>query len=79
MKAAPGVQPWTDNISHGELIREGYDEMMSVDPHRLRFLFQGMWQKDKAGKQYGAFSWRIGILTPVSDTGGDRTQKSGSR
>jgi len=31
----------------------------------LRFVVQGMMEKDKAGKGYGQFPWRIGILTPV--------------
>lgn len=66
IRPATGVQPWTDNVSHGELIRDGYDETLTVDPDNLRFLFQGMWDKDKSGKGYGRFQWRIGMLTPVS-------------
>ncbi len=69
VRPAKGVEPWTDNVSHGELIREGNDQTMTVDPNNLRFVFQGMWDKDKAGKGYGQFSWRIGMLTPVSDPG----------
>ena len=65
IRPAKGVTPWTDNVSHGELIRDGVDQTMTVDPANLRFVFQGMFEKDKAGKGYGAFSWRIGILTPV--------------
>jgi len=66
IRPAAGVEPWTDNISHGELIRDGYDETLTVDPGNLRFIFQGMWDKDKSGKDYGQFQWRIGMLTPVS-------------
>lgn len=66
IRPAPGVEPWTDNISHGELIRDGYDETLTVDPGNLRFIFQGMWDKDKSGKGYGQFQWRIGMLTPAS-------------
>ena len=66
VRPAAGVEPWTDNISHGELIRDGYDETLTVDPDNLRFIFQGMWDKDKSGKGYGQFQWRIGMLTPVS-------------
>jgi hypothetical protein len=66
IRPAPGVQPWTDNISHGELLRDGYDETLTVDPGKLRFLFQGMWDKDKAGTSYGQFQWRLGMLTPVA-------------
>ena len=66
IRPAAGVEPWTDNVSHGELIREGCDETMTIDPARLRFVFQGMWDKHKTGKKYGQFQWRIGMLTPVS-------------
>jgi hypothetical protein len=60
------VEPWTDNISHGELIRDGCDETLTVDPQNLQFLFQGMWDKDKSSKGYGQFQWRIGLLKPVA-------------
>jgi hypothetical protein len=63
---APGVEPWTDNVSHGELIRDGYDQRLVVDPDHLRFVFQGMLDRDKDGKGYGQFSWRIGMLAPVA-------------
>lgn len=62
-----GVEPWTDNVSHGELVRAGYDETLVVDPAFWRFVFQGMREKDKAGVGYGGFSWRIGLLTPDDD------------
>jgi hypothetical protein len=65
IRPAAGVAAWTDNVSHGELIREGVDEKMVVDPNNLRFIFQGMFEKDKGGKSYGQFQWRIGMLTPV--------------
>lgn len=55
---------WTDNISHGELIRSGYDQTLTVDPDSWTFLFQGMLQADKRGQAYGQFSWRLGLLTP---------------
>ncbi len=59
------VQPWTDNISHGEIIRDGIDQTLTIDPNNMRFLFQGMWEKDKSGKGYGAWNWKLGLLTPV--------------
>ncbi|MBL7218702.1 MAG: hypothetical protein ISS69_01190 [Phycisphaerae bacterium] len=65
IRPADGVAAWTDNISHGELIRKGYDQTLLVDPKNLRFIFQGALQKEKAGKNYGAIPWRIGMLTPV--------------
>ena len=51
--------------SHGELIRDGHDQTLTVDPAELKLLFQGMWDKDKAGNSYGQFPWRIGLLTPA--------------
>lgn len=68
IRPAYGIDPWTDNISHGELIRDGYDQNLIVDPSNLLFIFQGMWDKDKSGKNYGQFQWRIGMLRPVSTT-----------
>lgn len=68
IRAAEGVASWTDNISHGELIRASNDQTLTVDPHNLKFVFQGMLDKHKSGNAYGQFQWRIGMLTPV-DTG----------
>ncbi|MBN2473381.1 MAG: hypothetical protein JXB62_02140 [Pirellulales bacterium] len=65
IRPAGGVQPWTDNVSHGELIRDGYDQTLTVDPGNLRFVFQGMLEQNKSGKAYGQFSWRIGMLKPA--------------
>jgi hypothetical protein len=53
---------WTDSFSHGELIRTGYDEKMEVDPHRPRFLIQGVLDSEKKDKPYGQYPWRIGLL-----------------
>lgn len=67
IRPGPGVPSWTDNVSHGELIRHGCDQTLTVDPEDLRFIFQGMLDAHKSGKGYGQFQWRIGMLTPVSD------------
>lgn len=65
VRPAPGVPAWTDNVSHGELIREGCDQSMTIDPQNLQFLFQGMLERDKSNKGYGQFEWSLGLLTPV--------------
>jgi hypothetical protein len=65
IRPAKGVEPWTDNVSHGELVREGIDQTMMIDPADLRFVFQGMLEEDKSGRGYGQFPWRIGMLTPA--------------
>jgi hypothetical protein len=57
---------WTDNISHGELIRDSNDETLTIDPAHLQFLIQGVSDKDKAGKAYGLIPWKLGLLTRVT-------------
>lgn len=65
-------QRWTDVISHGELLRAGYNEKLEVEPENLRFLFQGVTNKGRAGKNYGQIPWRLGILEPVARRTGGR-------
>jgi hypothetical protein len=53
---------WTDSFSHGELLRDGYDQTLTVDPDRLVFLFQGVSEADRRSKRYGEIPWRLGLL-----------------
>lgn len=53
---------WTDSISHGELIRSGYDQELAVNPKTLNFLFQGVSEPERQGKSYGEIPWRLGLL-----------------
>ena len=55
---------WTDSFSHGELLRDGYDQTLTVDPGHLRFLFQGVADAGRRGKPYGQIPWRLGLLSP---------------
>jgi len=56
---------WSDVISHGELLRAGCDEKLEVDLANLRFLFQGVLDKDRQSKGYGEIPWQLGLLEPV--------------
>ncbi|MDH7599672.1 MAG: non-reducing end alpha-L-arabinofuranosidase family hydrolase, partial [Sedimentisphaerales bacterium] len=56
-----GVSPWTRDISHGELIRDGYDEKMILDPNNLQFLFQG--RDPASGGRYELLPYQLGLLT----------------
>lgn len=55
-----GVAPWTKDVSHGELIRDGYDETMTLDPENLQMLFQG---RDPAiNARYELLPYQLGLL-----------------
>ena len=53
---------WTDDISHGEMIRAGYDETMAIDGSRLQYLYQGF-SPSKSSSDYNSIPWRLGLLT----------------
>lgn len=53
---------WTDNVSHGEILRAGYDEQLAIDPAHMQIVFQGVLEVERQGKAYGAIPWRLGLL-----------------
>ncbi|MBN2591746.1 MAG: hypothetical protein JXA96_17905 [Sedimentisphaerales bacterium] len=68
-----GVESWTREFSHGEMLRDGYDEKMIIDPENLKFLFQGndttatSTRGGRGGRGggggYNSLPYRLGIIT----------------
>jgi endo-1,4-beta-xylanase len=59
--------PWTRDISHGEMVRAGYDETMVIDGTKLQYLFQGF-DPEAPAANYNAIPWRLGLLTSKGAT-----------
>ncbi len=55
---------WTADISSGEIVRDGYDETMTVSPCNLRYFFQG--RDPYSTATTALLPWKLGLLTKTN-------------
>ncbi|MFN3838401.1 MAG: non-reducing end alpha-L-arabinofuranosidase family hydrolase [Brevundimonas sp.] len=54
---------WSQGVSHGEMIRDGHDQTLTIDPCQpLRFLYQGL-EPHAPDTPYIDLPYRLGLLT----------------
>jgi endo-1,4-beta-xylanase len=60
-----GGTAWTNEISHGELVRSGYDQHLTVSLESPCFLYQGM-DPAESSVEYSQRPYRLGLLASYS-------------
>ncbi len=62
LKFAGQSDLWTQMVSHGEVLRSGYDQQMEYNPKTVRWLIQGI-MKNELENPYQFLPWQLGIMS----------------
>jgi hypothetical protein len=54
-------EKWTEMVSHGEMIRSGYNQNLEYNPTNCKWLIQGLNKKD-LDRDYPSLPWKLGII-----------------
>jgi len=58
---------WSEGVSHGEMIRDGIDQTLSIDPCQpLKFLYQGLDKEKGKTYEYIELPYRLGLITATA-------------
>jgi endo-1,4-beta-xylanase len=57
---------WTQDISHGEMVRAGTDQNLAISPCKMQYVYQGI--SPSAAGDYQHLPWRMGVLTQTNST-----------
>ncbi len=52
---------WTNDISHGEMIRSGYNEKMTINACNMEYLYQGV-DPNSGVSDYNRLPWKLGLI-----------------
>ena len=64
LEAVDKTEPWTEMVSHGEVLRSGCDAQMEYEPENGRWLIQGLRRRDAKGS-YPSLPWKLGIMRRI--------------
>lgn len=74
VRSHDGKPLWTKGISHGELLRDGHDQTMTIDPANLSLLYQGLRPDFDRKLDYIRLPYQLGLLRR-DIVPGERTQQ----
>jgi len=57
---------WPEEVSHGEMLRTNFNQIMEYDPKNVKFLMQGIVSSERGEnytpEKYWMLPWKLGIL-----------------